>query len=90
MFSFFDVIFFWFNGKIEQNILGTTSSEQSENNRLPWIIAPFWREKKKSPPAIIRGNTVFTYEVGGTIRPSDIVINVLSTRIFWLASYYYN
>ena len=49
MFSFFDVIFFLFNGKIEQNILGTTSSEKSENNRLPRIIAPFWREKKNRP-----------------------------------------
>ena len=48
MFSFFDVIIFLFNGKIEQNILGTTSSEQSENNRLPRIIALFWHEKRNN------------------------------------------
>ena len=28
MFRFFDVIIFWFNGKNEQNIQGTASSEQ--------------------------------------------------------------
>ena len=51
MFSFFDVIIFLFNGKIEQNILGTTSSEQSENNRPPFgakkeIIAPGYYSRK--------------------------------------------
>ena len=35
MFSFFDVISFLFNGKIEQNIKGTTS-----NNSIYEIVAP--------------------------------------------------
>ena len=41
MFSFFDVISFWFKGKIEQNIKGTNFQQLNIwSNRLSRIIAP--------------------------------------------------
>ena len=33
--------------------MGTTFSEQSENNRLRQIIAPFWREKRNNRPWLL-------------------------------------
>ena len=57
MFSFFDVIIFWFNGKIEQG--HDCQRTISENNRLPQIItfpriiAPFWGEKRNNRPWLL-------------------------------------
>ena len=60
MFSFFDVIIFWFNWENRTKYLGHDFQWTiSENNRLPQIItfpriiAPFWGEKRNNRPWLL-------------------------------------